>query len=961
MSLGNALLQPSVFSRDTGDPIQSLVEDVSRLAALFVEDAVAEGPMAAEVQGAVEEVGETVLTWFSAEQDGKTRQNQAVSRLRGRIAPIEAFVSALVNDAGTSDGDPAQIIALIRQLLDLARSAIQLVTLPMIRAELTFIKSIIEDDLGFSPSFINARIIEMLGVLNRRLSDLPTPTDAAARRRINLSRAILARLSLRAQILVPPDFDIEPMARAIHEALDGSGIVDILKEAGCAIDGIEVALNAAIKAGEAVTVIAQPINAGVASKPDAAEYSYYASWLLNDEFIPMLGLSDIENTIEFLTKMKNSENVVIVSLRSQLSESLQGDLNDWDEQTEDEVLRLEVLAAINKEIQRAPILELEEASTLSDSQLSDDIKKLRANYMGDQELFVYNRLVVEMAFGDTLDTFNNGWFWRYVGKYFLNTTGYPRNQVYVTGDRKYVMCDDIPLHCGEGVEWNDAPMFKGPIPGGMWFQFDNISAKFCENWAKYIALGVETAKAIWHTILIQPGHEAQNATVCSIEYADLIQQFLWGKPISAYGLEKGPHLRRWMKTWDGAFGFKGIAMMLSTFQVPQDTGTREWGLFWLTVFGGDFFRTTTPINWSNKAGDIAIGIVTLVNFGGERNGPMFMPSNPSRNHTKQKPFVSLSDTLFLILLVSLYRREIYSIDQWRSGQATTQDDRVEAFAQNWLGGSIGMGLVGGLVGTLVAQIFARSIDPGRMIKTMAWSTARFFTKYWFYNYKYRENATDGGRYTPRSPTVFTGYPSRDTSPYLLPYPGGTCHYAGQGNMGLFSHNRLSNLNGNDQTYAYDFSHDFLEPISCIRSGTIFQIVEGFADGNTVNNNNIIILHDTIDPEHDDYGAGPVRTFARYLHLATNGVTNAPLFGGATPAIGTPVAQGDLIGLAGDTGNSFHNHLHLDVMPETLASVGAATPVIDNFSIPFVFGDDNKGLLPGKGNLKSTSWHRSGNV
>ena len=102
----------------------------------------------------------------------------------------------------------------------------------------------------------------------------------------------------------------------------------------------------------------------------------------------------------------------------------------------------------------------------------------------------------------------------------------------------------------------------------------------------------------------------------------------------------------------------------------------------------------------------------------------------------------------------------------------------------------------------------------------------------------------------------------------------------------------------------------------------------------------------------------MQTFTVYLHLAQNGVTQAPLFGGiapvqesVTPGGGTPVTQGDLIALAGDTGMSFHNHLHMHILP-----AGTGGRPDNTFAIPFVFED-----APGDGNLKSTTWYRSGNA
>jgi hypothetical protein len=300
--------------------------------------------------------------------------------------------------------------------------------------------------------------------------------------------------------------------------------------------------------------------------------------------------------------------------------------------------------------------------------------------------------------------------------------------------------------------------------------------------------------------------------------------------------------------------------------------------------------------------------------------------------------------------------------------------KTDAFAVHWLAGAIGMGLAAGLSGSLVAQIIAWAEDFKRFFVTGAISAGKMFGLYWFYLYIFRENATDGGRYRVGGGS-FRGYRDRASSPYLLPYPSGVAKYAGQANLGLFSHNRITNSdfenpanNAVQQVYAYDFDHDFGEPIACSRAGVVWSFAEGTADGGAPPWNFITIRHDTIDTEHDDFGNGPVQTFSVYGHLAQNGVTNAPAFGGTapvqesvSPGAGTPVSQGDLIALAGDTGMSFHNHLHMHVLPLD-AVTGLPSTV---FTIPFVFRDMRVGILPrnsplNDGNLQSITWYRSRN-
>lgn len=966
MPLGAALLQPTTLQRSSFDDFLALGEDVARVAAIIFEDAAAAGPMAGAVERAVVAVGDELKASL------EPRLRAVEQSLRGRIAGPQAELENFAEDVAGLADDPAAVIGLMRRLLARLKALADSATLPVIRAELLFWKSLVEDDLGFSPDVLNGIIVSFIGKLRAELAAINS-TDLAAVRRLRLCESLLVRLGLQSQHLRPPDLDIEPLARMIEAFLRNSGVAGALREFSCMLDGVQAAMEGAVAAGGAVRQVLQPLGAGVVPLQESMDYAWYASWLLNDEHLPLLGLSDISDAKAFLVQLKGAgeferhvrENLLQPAERT----ALDGYAGSAEPSKE---LMLMILAGINRAMQAGPLLRRNfDEEVLPDSALTEELIERRGNYEEEQTLFFYNRRVIEKVFEGKVDTHStidgilgiiNG-----IGIAIVAGVGWPRKQVFVTGDRRYVMCDDKPIHVGENVKWYEAPIFSARVSGQMWFDFVHVSPQVCEMFAWILSMAAETAKAIMHLVDTQPGHEAPAGSVAAIEIADTIQQLLFGRPISAYFLEGGPNLRRWGKSLDSFLGLKGIATVFSSFQsMHSDAPGGNIARFWLTVFLGDVVRTVGRTQLANTARDVVLSFITLLNFRGPRDGPSQRPSNPSWNHRKQGPFVSVSDTLFAMALIGLYPRDNYSIFIWSKDLGNQSDRRRDMFLGHWLGGSVGLGCLAGLTGSFVAQVIAWGEDYPRFFISGAKSAGKMWALYWVFNTLFRENATDGGRYRAGGGS-FKGYPERDgvdsnddpaPSPYRLPAAKDAVLYAGQANLGLFSHNFINNTDfvtptnvSTQEAYAYDFGVDFKRNIACIRAGTVVSFRENLADDDESDENQIVIRHATIDPVHDDFGSGPVQTYAVYMHLANNGVRDAPAFSPNPPAIGTAVAQGDFIGLAGDTGNSFHNHVHIVVVPDN----GSGGPNL-TFAIPFVFFD-----VDGDGVPQSRTWYRSGNV
>ncbi|MEM7036836.1 MAG: hypothetical protein AAF570_07655 [Bacteroidota bacterium] len=218
------------------------------------------------------------------------------------------------------------------------------------------------------------------------------------------------------------------------------------------------------------------------------------------------------------------------------------------------------------------------------------------------------------------------------------------------------------------------------------------------------------------------------------------------------------------------------------------------------------------------------------------------------------------------------------------------------------------------------------------------------TKWWMYQFIMWDGSTDDGRYGG-----FTGYPNRETSPYLLPYPAGVEHGCVQGNLGLVSHNTPGN-----QVYSFDYTHDFRDWVCAVRAGVVTNIRDNIQDRDRRFRANRVEIQHTgfLVPGHDVRQRGEdIRTTAQYLHGSYFGARHAfALYGipfnfirqsGNRPA--APVRQGQIVMLAADTGNSAFNHLHIN-----LTAAGART-------LPWVYRN-----VEGDGVCRSNRFYTSAN-
>ena len=134
------------------------------------------------------------------------------------------------------------------------------------------------------------------------------------------------------------------------------------------------------------------------------------------------------------------------------------------------------------------------------------------------------------------------------------------------------------------------------------------------------------------------------------------------------------------------------------------------------------------------------------------------------------------------------------------------------------------------------------------------------------------------------------FPDWQTSPYILPYPGGSRYAVLQGACTNATHR-------GPLRYSYDFYMPIGTGVAAVQAGTVVEIVAEYQDGqNRERQSNVVRVR------HAD---GSV---ASYVHLTQHG---------ALVKLGESVVAGQAIGISGNTGNTSgipHLHFHVRRCP-----------------------------------------------
>ncbi len=987
MSLGSLFLQPQKLDRSAG---------VSGDAALLQDLLTLGSRLATDVQqgGAVLAILQTVLaaTATRLETQVTGRLTTVEAKLNAWVAPLVQTLQTLGTTAPAVDS-PLAAVALAKQLVQLLAQLTQGLTLDALRDHVQTLLAILEEDVGLTPDFLQTQIWLIIDEVISQLASMPPATSAQERAtRLGIA-CLLRRLKRRAVTEFQfPRIEAEFVARELLALIRQLDLDQLLHDLTCALNGLETALNAGdtlldlapigVSGGvspNGVPALAAKDRVSPARAPRLApmpladpapgekdRYGWYATWLLQYKHrdLPLLGKDDLKDAKRLANRLKSPANALDRFLRDRLTDAERTAIDGYDGAGDpSDALRFTMLNMVNRLLRGeatpiSPALAQDARFPLSAVTLSSETREVGQKFVENEELIRYNRMVLEDALPQELEQLPRTFGQKFgpgLGEFLEKTTGLAGERVIVDKDKRRIRLGDKVLFSGENLEWQQASIFTVPdtIAGQRFYRVKHISPPVMDGLQFAIALINDFVRIIWRGTQIQPNHQVAPLLNALYDFIHGLAGAAGQRPISGHEFWGSKALDGW------AFGPQTWSTILSSLQGKHSAANGgNIFAFWITVVIHDIFKLAGPISITNLLRDVVMTILTLINGDGS--------DDQAQNHKEITAMVGVSTFFYTWLLVKLIPREDYvnpSLPQLRS------------WLLWWLGG-LGAGLLAPVTGVLISAPFARKFYWGGLAGDMVSSVLQVWITFWIVLFSTREGDTDDGKYNPKG-AAFLGYPKKKQedgtetpSPYRLPYAKETTLFVPQGNQGMWSHNNITNAS-TAQIYAYDFGHDDGEEVLASRPGTVVAFGESIADGSTADWNFIVIRHDvddsgnpiTPDPRHDrDIGGNAVFTYAVYGHGKKDSITTA--FSRLTPPvataniIGAKVKRGQPIMLAGDTGMSFHNHLHIHVQAE-MAGPNTSTPPADRrttaYTIPFIFQE-----VDGDGVCVHGNWYTSDN-
>ena len=584
------------------------------------------------------------------------------------------------------------------------------------------------------------------------------------------------------------------------------------------------------------------------------------------------------------------------------------------------------------------------------------------------------------------------------GSWILLDLWRPKRDVWVGGDSQVWFGDNL-LQSGTDITWDQLPNLIDVTTGGVArphprYTFKRVSAPVMEDIARHTAWVIDALEALQHIVSMSGLTITKGGMVSVTDLLELLEV----SGMTVFEAVKQMPWKFFIRRKTSSFGGFALGTALpflafnfpGTFQGLHTNATAGEGLaFYGLLFLSDLINMIGAGLIGGALRDGLLSWLTIINYD-PSVGDSTSADNRPDNRSQIDGIVGLFTFLSTLVLVKVVvDRKDYGV------QSSNFVPLAKLILEYGLLGGLGFGLLGGALGTLAAWaigaiwgVGSGVVDAKVLGLTVLRTALSSAVPHAFMPalYGLKENDTSGGTWNPTG-AAFKGYPDDSASPYSLPWAAGGSIMCFQGNLGLFSHNFV---NPTEQVYAYDLMLDKGTEILASRPGTVVDYFDWVPDGSHSKTNTtptgpvlpvagqtqgqvwnfVMIMHDqegAPDPVHDlGPGGATTTTYAIYGHGQQGTVRSSFLANGIQPQniIGTAVRRGQVIMHADNTGNSFCNHVHMEVRPGAAPAPPPSPPgspftpvtmgtVAQNPTIPFVFKGD--------GNLKSRRFYKSNNT
>jgi hypothetical protein len=285
MSVGSILAQPQRVARaETAKPEDVGFADVATLAVGILRDVTGGGHILEQFEAAGVAQTERVLTHAQA---GLDRARQRLGALAQ--APV-ARLQALATELG-GISDPGEAIAAAHDLFATLTAAAEGLTIDHLRSDVAELLDIVKTDLGLTPDFLEREVWAFFDDLVERLEHVPPESDAALRsNRIQVIGSLRRLRRAVGDTFVFPELDPEHAAEDLLALIRKLGVSDLTDRIACVGANLTQATQSVGDLVQAVpfTGLVPSVGAARAPDPRASDdvYLWYPSWLANQNRAP---------------------------------------------------------------------------------------------------------------------------------------------------------------------------------------------------------------------------------------------------------------------------------------------------------------------------------------------------------------------------------------------------------------------------------------------------------------------------------------------------------------------------------------------------------------------------------------------------------------------------------------------------------------------------------------------------